>query len=80
MTTDAPSYSYLSGEVSLFVRPEDRLTWGMWSEILVVLKSFVLQNDFRGTQFGLLSLSIGPVGYGELTHTSTEMSSKAAAA
>lgn len=71
MNMDDPSYSYSAGGVNLFLSPTEHLTWHMWAFVPIWIQEFVTENEFKGTQFILLWEGFGPVGYGQLTDTST---------
>ena len=59
-------YVYSNGNVTLFLSPEEQLTWSRWSLAPAAIKRFVLENGLRGTQFILLWRGVEPVAYGGL--------------
>ena len=73
MTVTASSYTYLAGGVNLFLSPTEDLTWQIWAFVPIRLQAFVTENEFKGTQFILLWDGLGPVGYGELLSTPTNV-------
>ena len=84
MGTDSQVWS--SGNVYLWVGPEEQLTWNDWSFVLVMHEDFLQWNDFRGTDFVILKEGLeghSPVGRGyvlqqpENTTVATNMSSTA---
>lgn len=73
MDVEARSYSYSADEVTLFLSPTENLTWQKWAFMPLRIQEFVTENEFKGTQFLILWEGFGPVGFGQLTHTSTEV-------
>ena len=73
MTLVAPRYSYSAGEVNLFLAPTETLTWYKWAILPTLIEQFVTANGLKGTQFIILEPRLGPVGYGQLTNTSTSL-------
>ena len=63
-------YSWSCGNVSLYLVPEEQLTWGRWSLVPVAIAKFVTENALKGTQFVLLWHGLGPIGYGQLVASS----------
>ena len=59
-------YVYSIGTVTLYLSPDERMTWGKWSLAPPAIKRFVLENGLRGTQFILLWRGSEPMGYGQL--------------
>lgn len=66
----AGPYVWALGDVTLYLRPGQQLTWGKWSLAPAAMKEFIRNNKLRGTQFILLWHELGPVGYGQLVTTS----------
>ena len=73
MTLAAPSYSYSASEVNLFLSPTENLTWYMWAMLPTFIQHFVTANEFKGTKYIPLEPRLGPVGYGQLVGTSTNL-------
>ena len=59
-------YVYSTGNVTLYLSPDERLTWGRWSLAPAAIKRFVLENGLQGAQFILLWRGVEPMGYGQL--------------
>ena len=74
----ASPYIYFGGQVTLYLRPGEHLTWSRWSLAPPAIKRFALENGLRGTQFVLLWHGLGPVGYGFLAATSETQSAMTA--
>ena len=63
-------FVYDGGQATLYLSPDEHLTWSKWSLAPGAITKFVLANGLKGTQFILLWRGLGPVGYGHLVATS----------
>ena len=73
-------YVWSSGNVSLYLSPDEQLTWARWSFVPAAIGKFVAENGLKGTQFIILWHELGPIGYGQLVASSEAPSLTANAA
>ena len=58
--------SWSSGNVYLRIEPGEQITWRDWSTVLIFLRHFVYENQFKGTQFLILKDGLGQIGTGSI--------------
>ncbi len=68
-------YAWSSDDATLYLSPEEQLTWAQWSQVPATIGLFMLKNDWKGTQFIILHRRLGAIGSGQLTaHRSSQSS------
>ena len=77
---DAGPYVWRWEQTTLYLQPEEALTWVRWLVVPLVIRMVVMQNEYRGTQFVLLWQDVGPVGYGHLIAAGTQATSSSSVA
>lgn len=68
MGTDLHVWS--SGDVSLSLFPDEKLTWDKWSLVPAAMGRFMMENELKGTQFIILWHELGPIGHGQFVTSS----------
>lgn len=60
-------YVWSFEDVTLYLSPDEQLTWAQWSRVPETIIVFLLANGWKGTQFIVLHHRLGPIGSGQLT-------------